>query len=471
MLKGIGIKRIAKTLGISKNTVRKYLRSQSPPVFHPRAYTSIIDPYVDMIKQMIKKGYIGTRIHEELKVSGFTGSLSTVHRLIREIQKEEIRSSKITTRYETPPGHQMQYDWKEWTITVDDKPKKIYIHEAILSYSRKKYYTFSLTITTSDVIRAIYDSLLFFGGVPKEIVIDNPKQMVITHYRDHVVRYNDDFLKFTGLMGLNPNPCRPYRARTKGKVERPFFHIQEHLLKGCEVKDIKEFEEKLSAYTAKINNTVHTTLKETPEERFLKERDHLMNLPDIDCALIFPREVRRVTPDGYISYNGVLYPVPMKLALKKVSIENVLGRYLNIYDEKGLSHRQPVDKKYTHPEHEMMNMAYTCKKETKRKALIDTFKRLFPEHIAYLDALKKTHGPNVYFHLKEIISLTDIYPVYEVSRVIKECDAIGAYHKNTVIRLINISPAKEPVVTNSIIPYIPPITRDLSVYREVMVNG
>ena len=115
---GIGIKKIARTLKISKNTVRKYLRSNLPPEFHPRDYTRIIDPYVDDIKEMIQKGYIGTRIHEELTAMGFNGSLSTVHRLIRGIKEDIKRSEKITTRYETPPGYQMQYDWKEWQLSV-----------------------------------------------------------------------------------------------------------------------------------------------------------------------------------------------------------------------------------------------------------------------------------------------------------------------------------------------------------------
>ncbi len=472
---GFGIKKISRMLKISKNTVRKYLRSKAPPEFHPRDYTRIIDPYVDRIKEMIKKGFIGTRIYKELAASGFIGSLSTVYRLIREIQVEAERSSKITTRYETPPGHQMQYDWKEWHLTIDSKPLKIYIHEAILSYSRKKYYTFSLTITACDIIRAIHESLIFFGGVPKEIIIDNPKQMVITHEKDGIVRYNDDFLKFLGIMGMNPDACVPYRARTKGKVERPFYHIQEHLLKGCEVKDLSEFEEKLSIYTDKINKVVHSTLKETPDDRFLKEKDYLMALPEVDCALIYPREIRQVTSDGYISFKGVLYPVPMRVALKKVLIENVFGRYIYIYDEKGLPHKQSlsIDRGgiVPHPEHEMINKAYINKKEAKRSVLVDTFIKLFPEHIAYLEELRKTHGPNLYFHLKEIIALADIYPAQEVSRVIGECSSIGAYHKNTIRRLINTHLAKEPLSSTCVIPYLPSITRDLSVYREVMING
>jgi hypothetical protein len=78
---------------------------------------------------------------------------------------------------------------------VDGKDVKIYLHEVVLSYSRKKYYTYSLSITTSDVIRAITEAIEFFGGVAVELVIDNPRQMVITHDRDGIVRYDEETKK------------------------------------------------------------------------------------------------------------------------------------------------------------------------------------------------------------------------------------------------------------------------------------
>ena len=76
----------------------------------------------------------------------------------------------------------MQYDWKEWFLPVDGERIKIYLHEVILSYSRKKYYMWSLSIKGEDVIRALVEAINYFGGVTRELVIDNPKQMVITHF-------------------------------------------------------------------------------------------------------------------------------------------------------------------------------------------------------------------------------------------------------------------------------------------------
>ncbi|GBE01995.1 integrase core domain protein [bacterium BMS3Abin08] len=264
--KGVSIKKIARQLKLSRNTVRKYLRSPGPPRFKARKYEKMLDKYEDMIKEMLEGKYIGTRIYSELIGLGYRGSLCSVHRYIRQVRRQEEINKKITTRVETAPGKQMQYDWKEWDLIVDGKAVKIYLHEVVLGFSRKKHYSYSLGITTGDVVRAIAGAIEYFGGLTEELVIDNPKQMVITHRKDGVVRYNDEFLRFCGLYGIEPRACRNYRARTKGKAERPFYYIQEHLLRGIKVKELSEFEGLLREFTERYNSRPHSTLKEPPDE-------------------------------------------------------------------------------------------------------------------------------------------------------------------------------------------------------------
>jgi transposase len=470
---GFHVKQIARRLKLSRNTVRKYLRSTEPPEFHAREYTKKSDPYINDIRSMIKKGFIGTRIHEELIELGFSGSLSSVERIVHTIKKERERKEKVTTRVETPPGRQMQYDWKEWELPVNGKVVMIYVHEAILAFSRKKYYAFSLSVTSSDIIRAIHEALIFYGGVPLELVMDNAKQMVITHERSGAVLYNDAFLKFMGIMGIDLNPCQNYRARTKGKVERPFYHLQEHLLRGCEVKDLSEFAARLAAYTEKANASIHATLKERSDERFERERDFLKPLSAIDPALLYPREIRGATNDGYVPWGGSQYPVPMDLALKSVLVEPVFGRMIHIYDEKGniaMTHDLSLSSGHrpVHPEHEEMNKTFQEKKEAKKSAIVTAFTDTFPTCGDYMEALRKAQGANIYAHLKEIVSYTDIYPVEEVVKILKECLSMGAFHKNTVKRLLATKALKVPTLPLAGFAGPAPLVRNLAVYREVI---
>ena len=98
-------------------------------------------------------------------------------------------------------------------------------------------------------MRAIQAAFLAFGGAPLELWIDNAKQMILTHRKNGVIGYQDDFLEFCGLYGIEPTACQLYQAQSKGKVERPFHTIQEQILRGLKVSDLREFEARLFAFT------------------------------------------------------------------------------------------------------------------------------------------------------------------------------------------------------------------------------
>lgn len=447
---GMPVKEIARRLKISKNTVKKYLRSSSPPVFKVREYEKVLDKYGDEIREMSDKKYIGTRIFNELCAKGYEGSLSAVHRHLQKTREDKTIREKATTRFETVPGKQMQYDWTEWDLSVGDHAVRVYCHEVVLGYSRRKHYSWSLRIKTQDVMRAIERSILDFGGVPEELVIDNPKQMVITHRKNGVVCYRDDFLKFCGIYGITPNACEPYRARTKGKVERPFYYLKEHLLKGLKVEELSELDAILSNFADRYNARLHSSLKESPDERFVREQEHLRGIPAVEPSWLYERAPRKVSNDGYLSWDGGLYPVPMECCLRDVLVEEVFGYGIKVYDLSGrmiADHRVRLFDKRSrpeHPEHGAMNASYHRKKESYRSHLIRTFMDLFPDQgKLYVAGLRRDVKENLAWHLEEILSFRSLYSINEMSAVLAECIRLGSYHKNTVRRLLG---EREPVI-------------------------
>jgi transposase len=248
---GHGKKAVARQLKISRNTVKRYWDSQAPPSYQRAAPVKRLDSYALQIKEIMAKRFIGTRIFHELTILGYAGSLTSVYRYLKQLQDD--RNERATIHFETPPGQQMQYDWKEWQVPVAGQPVKLYFHQVILAFSRYKFVTFSLDLVTATIIRVLIQALAAFRGVPAEIVIDNPKQLVLSHDRQDTIRYQDDFLAFLGVYGLSPDPCQPYRARTKGKVENPFYYLQEHFLRGLEVQDLQELERRLASFMEQYN--------------------------------------------------------------------------------------------------------------------------------------------------------------------------------------------------------------------------
>lgn len=455
LIRKYSIKKIARKLNISKNTVKKYLKSNEPPIFKPREYSSKLDNFKNEIEEMLRKDFIGTRIYSELKLLGFDGSLSSVHKYISKYKKEKKLNKKITTRFETSPGEQMQYDWKVWHLPVNGKCCKIYIHELILSYSRKKFYTFSLTITTTDVIRAIYEGIKYFGGFAQELLIDNGKQMVILHKQNGVIRYNDEFLKFCTMLGILPNACENYRARTKGKVERSFYYLQEHFLKGLKVTSFQKFEDLLSEFLVKHNNKELSNLKESPEQRFHIEQANLYPMPVVEPSSILKKELRQVSYDGYISCFGCFYPVPMQYCNQNILIESVYGRKLNIYNLSGeliKSLNRGFDKgiKPGHPEHKDLNSVYWEKKQSKRSQIIKKFIETFgDEGQIFLKNIKQKDCFNLAWHLSEILELVMLYQIEDIQKSLQTCNEIGCFHKNSVKNLLKPSDNKIPIIKKS----------------------
>ena len=118
--------------------------------------------------------------------------------------------------------------------------------------------------------------------------------MILLH-KSEVIRYNDEFLRFLGIYGINSTPCMPRRARTKGKVERPFFYIKEHLLRGLRIEDISEFEGIIKDFTEIYNLREHSTLKKAPNDMFEEEKPYLISIPYVEPRIIFNMDLRKVT--------------------------------------------------------------------------------------------------------------------------------------------------------------------------------
>lgn len=241
-------------LGISRNTVRKALSSDEPPQYNRQdKIDTLIAPYKEQIDLMyIEKELIGTRIYNELLKIGYEGSITTLYRYLKTLKKEP--QEKATVRFETAPAIQAQFDWSAYKISIAGREQLIYCFLLVLGYSRYKYMTFSFDQRLPSVIESLEEGLVFFGGVPREILIDNAKQMVFDTLKDNVKYFNETFLALAGMYAFKPIACRIRRPQTKGKVERPFYTIEQHFLKGNEFESIDDLFTKGAAFKKRLES-------------------------------------------------------------------------------------------------------------------------------------------------------------------------------------------------------------------------
>ncbi|HAT8507160.1 TPA: IS21 family transposase [Vibrio vulnificus] len=219
---GFSIRRIAKQLGISRNTVRTYLRNKEKlPVYPERqSRPTKLGPYHDYLLSRIeaaKPHWIpATVLLREIKALGYEGGITMLKEHIK--QYRPTMPADPVVRFETEPGEQMQVDFT--TITHHGKRIKAFV--ATLGYSRATFVRFTERERQEDWIAGLEEAFEYFGGVPKEVLFDNAKAIMIERdaYGEGQHRWNSALLAAAKKYNFKPKACRPYRAKTKGKVER-----------------------------------------------------------------------------------------------------------------------------------------------------------------------------------------------------------------------------------------------------------
>lgn len=474
--KGVSINEICRKLRLSRNTVLKYLRSDAPPKYSrtPKVNHTFAQ-FIPDIKIMLAKEYIGTRILEELGKIGYQGHQATFYRQLNKLKAEILPNLpvKAVERFETPPGQQGQYDWSDYTVPIGGALTKVHISSVILGFSRYQHYFASLDITQATIFEALEDSFHCLGGVPKEVLTDNPKALVIKP-RPNLV-WNPKFIEFAGFYQFQPFAHLPGRAQTKGKVEKPFNYLEEHFIKGNAFQDFPDFLLQLARFEDGKNTRIHGTTQERPVDLFEQEKLHLTPLP-VGRFVSIRELFRKVSWDALISYDGSRYSVPWQYASKMVWVRPSRGQALEIYSQKGepiAQHNLSVKKgtiniKKEHYEGLRQRPSHT------RALVIQVFSELFPDQTLFLDKLLAQRKFDAIRHLKAILDLARIYPKAKMAEVFKLAIEYNTFSHHFLRGLLAQEPVPYqlplPITLNVLIPEVD-IRRDLTSYQQLITGG
>lgn len=467
---GYGKKAIARMLKVSRNTVRKALSSGEPPQYIRRVKgDTLIDPYRDQIEKMyLEKGLIGTRIYNELLKLGYTGSLTTLYRYLETLKNEP--KEKVTVRFETGPAVQAQFDWSPYKVLIAGREQLVYCFLLILSYSRYKYMTFSLDQHLNSVIEALEEGLNFFGGVPLEILIDNAKQMVFATLKDNVKCFHETFLTLAGMYSFKPVACQVRRARTKGKVERPFYTVEQHFLKGNEFSSMEDLFTRGHKFLEEWNLKEHSTTLKPPAELFLEEKELLLPLPYRRYSDSL-REFRKVSWDCLVSVKGSRYSVPSEYAGKKVFIKLEHGYLLKIFALDGTqlcSHELSSKKGTTNIKQEHYAALRPAPKSVPR--IREVFSSTFKSGALFYQGLQNRVGLNAAYHAQKILLLREYYEDDAIEQSLAKALSFKAFSHEVVTNILRQFPFKEtaPFISGKLPQEAGHLPRPLSYYNALI---
>jgi transposase len=287
---GESIRSLSRSTGRSRNTVRRYLRggeaaaTRKPAPKRPER----LDPYkryiVERLAAAAPDAIPATVLFREIQGRGYDGGYSRVKQFVRGLVP--VPPPEPVVRYETEPGAQMQADWA--TVKSGDAKLKVFI--ATLGWSRAAYVEFCDDERIETLIACHERAFLAFGGVPREVLYDNMKTVVLERntYGRGAHRFHPGFLDYIKHAGALPRLCQPYRAQTKGKVERFIGYLKRSFWVPfvATQRQARVMPDKHSANAAVArwlrevaNARVHATTEEIPAERLIIEKTRLQELP------------------------------------------------------------------------------------------------------------------------------------------------------------------------------------------------
>jgi transposase len=314
---GLGSKRIARQLGVSRNTVRRY-RAGAMVGFQqrPRARRLGGDTLRDVhdLFGTVAEGN-AVVIQQELAGRGIHAELRTLQRAVAARRQEERAEVLATVRFETLPGQQIQIDFGEKTVQIAGQPIKVYLMTAVLGYSRRLYCRAFLAQRQDDWLEGLDGAFRHFGGLTEQVLCDNASPLVTSHDRHSgQIVWNPGFEAFCRDRGLTPKACRPRRARTKGKIERGVGYVKHNALAGRSFTGFENLQRHLSRWMVEVaDQRIHGTTKERPADCFERdERMALRPLPTRPFPVRTRRLKRRVSADCFVDIDTIRYSVPYR---------------------------------------------------------------------------------------------------------------------------------------------------------------
>ena len=317
---GAGVSAIARRTGLDRKTVRKVIATGlEPPAYGPRPpRISQVQPFERYLRERLDvvPELTGRRLHRELTAMGYHGGYTAVTDLLREIRPVTLSSFEV--RFETPPGRQAQVDFAHFRTVFTDEPgveRVIWLFSLVLGHSRMLWGRFVTQQDMQTVLRCHAAAFEALGGAPAEILYDRMKTVVDREAPQdgsepgHIV-YNRTLVEFARHYGYLPKACKAYRAKTKGKVERPFRYIREDFFLGRSFSNRDDLNGQFRQWLDQVANArIHATTHRVVSEHFAEERPWLKSLPAGPFQAVLRLE-RRITKDGMVSIDGNLYSVP-----------------------------------------------------------------------------------------------------------------------------------------------------------------
>ena len=327
--KGFSCRSIARQLQISRESVAKYLADPAPVTGTRKKKPSKLDSYREMISGMVEEcpDIKAPVILQHIRKKGFTGGISIVRGLLREL-RGKAGSRQPFIRFESQPGEQVQVDWGHFgSLSYGDTSRKLYGLAVLEGHSRMLYLFFTHSQKQEYLHQGLLEAFSFFGGIPEEVVVDN-MLTAVTERVGSLIRFNEAFLDFLAGFSITPHACTVRAPYEKGKVENAIKYIRQNFLPLRQFGDLADARDQARDWLTTVANVrKHQTTGERPVDRLQGLRPLPELLPDCRevCSLL-------VHKDFGVRFDSNVYTVPPWAIGRHITLKADTKR-ISIYDK------------------------------------------------------------------------------------------------------------------------------------------
>ncbi len=338
---GASIKEICRTLDLSKNTVRKYIRMDEQAIQEsmesPERF-KLLDRYRSFLLRLLES-YPGLKTPKALrKLKAKVPEIEVSERTLRRyLSRLKPLAAAAQQRYYEPvidevAGVQCQVDGGELRdVQIGGFGKTVYFLVFVLSYSRLMFVSYSLKPLDTDTFIQMHEAAFrYFGGIPEECVYDQTKLVVIKEmFRE--VTFNDRFYHYASQIGMAMRVCKGYDPESKGKVEAGVKYVKGDCLYGDSFTDFPDLQRHAQCWLDDVANArIHGTTGEVPRVVYdHREQDKMKPFMAVDMPA--EQATRKADKTGLISFKANKYSVPMAYQRSTVLVE-VRADQLLIFD-------------------------------------------------------------------------------------------------------------------------------------------
>lgn len=431
---GHGARAIARTLSLSRNSVRRVVASGNarPP---ESGRVELADAYRDAILELYSacEGNL-VRVHEELAKKGAKFSYPALTGFCR--RHGLVKSPALPVgHYDFAPGEEMQHDTSPHNVRLGGTSRLVQTASLVLAYSRMIFMQMYPRFTRFHCKLFLTEAFRYFDGVCGRCMIDNTHVVVLSGTGRGMLVV-PEMAAFAERFGFVFAAHEKGDADRKGRVERPFHYIEHNFLAGREFGDFEDMNHRAVAWCDEKNAMFRRHLHAVPRELFVAEKPQMKRLP-IWIPDPYVLHHRMVSVEGYVKVHAHLYSAPFGLIGRRVEVRETKDN-IEIYDGPRLvgthavvQDSQPV--RITNPSHrpsrcERTSLPKRPEEEKLRAAL--------PQMQEYITQLTNRSAGRGTLALRTLLRMVEEYPTEALTKALEEAARYGLYDLDRVERMV-----------------------------------